>query len=356
MEETSSTKTYQPIKYIVEFLFSSYICIQLQKKAKIMSNLNYPLKFKPILKEKIWGGHRLSDMLNKEIGSLPNAGESWEISAVDGNISMVTNGCFAGISIDELLRQEREKLIGQKNYEMFGNNFPLLIKFIDAADKLSIQVHPNNEVAKRRHNASGKSEVWYVINADDNSELISGFSKPISYEEYKELLDRGAFAEVLNRVRVQRGDMFFIPAGRIHGICKDTMVAEIQQTSDITYRVYDYKRKDSNGKERQLHVEEAAEALNFNDTDNGKFNYSLKPNECVKTVSCPYFKTGVTLVRGETKRDYSELDSFVILIGVRGNTIVNGVELKYGETMLIPASLKAVDIIATDAEILEVYI
>lgn len=316
-----------------------------------------PIKFVPIIKDKIWGGHRLSKLLGKDIGSLPNGGESWELSAVEGNISVIANGELKGIPLDKAIETYGAELVGQKVYAQHGNDFPLLVKFIDAADNLSIQVHPDDKMAKERHNSFGKTEMWYILDADEDSQIITGFSRQSSKEEYQPLLNEGKFIDILGAHNVQRGDVFFIPSGRIHAINKGVMVAEIQQTSDITYRVFDYNRRDAQGNTRELHVNEAKEALNFSDTDSGKVSYSLKTNDRTDVVKCPFFNTGIVAVDGSCPRDYSDIDSFVILMCVKGAVIADDVEIKCGETALVPACSKGVTMTSAEhSEVLEVYI
>lgn len=316
-----------------------------------------PIKFVPIIKDKIWGGQKLKTLLGKEFGSLPNGGESWELSGVEGNVSVIANGKLKGMTLDKAIETYGADLVGKKVYAQHGNDFPLLIKFIDAADNLSVQVHPDDKMAKERHNSFGKTEMWYVLAADNGAKLISGFARPSNKDEYQPLLDEGKFLDILGAHEVQRGDVFFMPAGRIHAIGKGVMVAEIQQTSDITYRVFDYNRRDAQGNSRELHVNEAKEALNFSDTDSGKVSYSLKTNERTDIVNCPFFNTGIVAVDGSCKRNYSDIDSFVILMCVKGSVTANGVEIRCGETALVPACSDGVTLTSTDpSEVLEVFI
>jgi len=316
-----------------------------------------PIKFVPIIKDKIWGGQRLNTLLGKDLGDLPNGGESWELSAVKGNVSIIANGELKGMPLNKAIETYGAELVGSKVYVQHGNDFPLLIKFIDAADNLSVQVHPDDKMAKERHNSFGKTEMWYVLDSDEGAQLISGFARKSNKEEYQPLLDEGKFVDILGAHTVRRGDVFFMPAGRIHAIGKGVMVAEIQQTSDITYRVFDYNRRDAQGNSRELHVEEAKEALNFNDTDSGKQEYTLIPNQRAEVVSCPFFKTGIIAVNGTCSRDYSNIDSFVILMCVKGNVVADGIHINYGETALVPACSNGLTITAdSDSELLEVYL
>ncbi len=315
------------------------------------------IKFNPIIKDKIWGGHKLQTLLGKELGNLPNGGESWELSAIEGNVSEITSGELKGTKLDQAILLYKGELVGNKVYNQFGTNFPLLIKFIDANDNLSIQVHPNDEMAQKRHNSFGKTEMWYVLHAEPGAKLISGFAKHTDASEYESLVASGEFVNVLGAHEVKRGDIFFMPAGRVHAIGKGVMVAEIQQTSDITYRVFDYNRRDAQGNTRQLHVAEAKEAIDFADLDSGLKPYTLKKNDRTDVVDCQYFHTGVVNVNGTAKRDYSAIDSFVVLMCVKGNANVEGTELRLGETAMIPASVQGISITATeDTELLEVWV
>ena len=321
--------------------------------------LNYPLKFTSILKEKIWGGTKLVTQLAKE-SELSRIGESWEISAVEENISIVKNGNFRGKSLSELLKTYTSKLVGKNNYTIFGEKFPLLIKFIDAKQDLSIQVHPNNELAKSRHNSFGKTEMWYVMQADEDSKLILGFKESISSKQYKKLLADNQIMSVLQDVYVNKGDVFLIEPGTIHTIGAGIVLAEIQQTSDITYRIYDFERVDSAGNKREIHAELSVEALNFRSIVSSKKAYENKLNKLNKVVTCNYFKTNFIPICGEVILDYSQLDSFVIFICVEGNAeikIFNSSEsIKFGETMLIPAVAKKVLIVSENCKLLEVTV
>ena len=322
----------------------------------------YPLKFEPILKQTLWGGDKIIPFkhLNE---SLQNVGESWEVSAVEGSESVVANGPDKGLTLPEMVRKYKEELLGEANYARFGEKFPLLIKFIDAKLDLSIQVHPDDALAKQRHNSFGKNEMWYVIAADKGAKLISGFAKEITPKEYKERVHDGTFAEVLQTCNIQPGDVFYVPAGRVHGIGAGAFVAEIQQTSDITYRIFDYNRKDKNGKTRELHTAQAVDAINFSDVqDDFRTAYDHVQNEPVEVVACPYFTTSVYDMTEEISCDYSELDSFVIFICVEGSCRLidnekNEISLQAGETVLLPATVQEVTIVPEKAvKLLETYV
>ncbi len=321
----------------------------------------YPLKFKAIFKEKLWGGQKIKTYLHKEFGNLPNCGESWEISGVQSDVSVVDGGPLDGESLAGLLKQYQDQLVGKKVYDHFGNTFPILVKFIDANEDLSIQVHPNDELAKKRHNSFGKTEMWYIIEADPGSTLISGFNKEMTEQTYLDAFNSGHLMDVLNREPAQAGDVFFIPAGRVHTIGKGLLLTEIQQTSDITYRIYDFDRVDANGQKRELNTEEALGAINYRHYDHYKTQYVPKQDETVHLVKCPYFTTNVLDATQSTAKDYSDLDSFVIHICIAG-----AYELKYadqtynvkmGECILLPKTINKVDLLTTSGfKIIETYI
>lgn len=322
----------------------------------------YPLKFTPIYKDKIWGGDKIRQLLNKDYGNLPNCGESWELSGVEGNVSVVSNGYLAGNTLEELVEVYMGDLVGDKTYEKYGIEFPLLIKFIDANDDLSIQVHPDDEMSAARHNAFGKTEMWYVMQADQGAKLQSGFNTQVDKDLYLKKLENAELTEILNFEEVSAGDVFFIPAGRVHAIGKGILLAEIQQTSDVTYRIYDYDRRDDKGNLRELHTDLALDAIDFTLFPEYKTNYKPQINESVELASCPYFTTNVLEVNSAIEKDYNNLDSFVIYICLEGELIVeteSGAEnVQKGETILIPASIESVLIkpVTPLVKLLEVYI
>nr|DAH99200.1 MAG TPA: Phosphomannose isomerase [Caudoviricetes sp.] len=325
-----------------------------------MSTL-YPLKFKTIYKDKIWGGQKIKTYLHKDFGALPNCGETWEISGVKSDVSVVANGELAGESLANLLEKYQSELVGQKVYEHFGNIFPLLVKFIDANEDLSIQVHPNDELAKKRHNSFGKTEMWYVIEADPGSTLIAGFNQELNEQIYLDKFNSGHLTDILNKEDVTAGDVFFLPAGRVHTIGKGLLIAEIQQTSDITYRIYDFDRVDDKGNKRELHTQEALAAIDYKHYPEYKTSYQPKKDETVKLVTCPYFTTNLLDFTHSTSKDYSTLDSFVIHVCVEGAYVIkyNGeqYEVKMGECILLPKSIDQVELETTGGfKILESYI
>ena len=322
----------------------------------------YPFTFKPILKKVIWGGSDICPF--KGITPVENGvGESWELSHVEGNYSIVDNGELEGKSLDELIRSYGKELLGEKVMERFGTTFPLLIKFIDARDNLSIQVHPDDELAKKRHNSFGKTEMWYVIKAEKGAGLYSGFSEQIDAEEYVKRVENNTIMDVLQRYDVNEGDVFFLPAGRVHAIGAGCFIAEIQQTSNITYRIYDYNRKDANGKTRELHTDLAREAINYEVLDDYRTKYEPLKDEPVELVACPYFTTSLYDMTEEISCDYSELDSFVIFICMEGSCKMvdnegNELTVNAGESILLPATTQDITITPESANVklLETYV
>ncbi|WP_299210791.1 type I phosphomannose isomerase catalytic subunit [uncultured Aquimarina sp.] len=319
----------------------------------------YILKFKPILKEKIWGGSKLNNLLDKEPkGS--SIGESWEISDVEGEQSVVINGSFRGKTLKDLLTHHQEKLVGEKNFKRFGTKFPLLIKFIDAKEDLSVQLHPGDEIAKRKHNSLGKTEMWYVTQADENANIIIGFNQKVSPELYQKHVNKKTIKDILHYELVSSGDTFFVYSGLIHAIGKGVLLAEIQQTSDITYRVYDWDRKDTNGVYRELHQEDALEAIDFNNSTDYRVSYDSKKNEVTGLVNCPHFITNIIEVDSEVLLSHKVFDSFVIYMCVEGEAeIINGeqkIAISLGETILVPASINEVKVISKGVKLLQTYI
>jgi len=320
------------------------------------------MKFTPILKERLWGGNRLKTILNKNTGDLEQCGESWELSAVEGYVSVIANGFLAGNNLQEAIEVFMGDLVGEKVYEKYGLEFPLLIKFIDAENDLSIQVHPNDELAKERHNAYGKTEMWYVLDAAPRSQLNSGFNQPVDKQKYLEYLNSGKLTELLSFEDVKPGDAFFIPAGHVHAIGKGILLAEIQQTSDITYRIFDYNRTDKKGKMRKLHTDLALDAIDFSFQGDNKTNYSVVKNASSEIVSCNYFTTNVLDFDQPVKKEYSQLDSFIIYIGVEGNCALSwdggSEDIHIGDTILVPATLEEFVLTPRNggAKLLEVYV
>jgi len=320
----------------------------------------YPLKFEPILKDKIWGGTKLKSLFNKA-AETDKLGESWELSGIENDESVVTNGFLAGNTLPELIEIYMGELIGDSIFDEYGLSFPLLFKLIDANENLSIQVHPGDEAAAERHNSYGKTEMWYVVDAEPGAELIIGFSKDCSRDEYLDALDEGRVEELLQKVPVKKGDVFFIPAGLVHAIGKGVVVAEIQQSSDITYRIYDYKRVDDHGNERELHTEQALDVINFNASKEPKTVYTPLMNEVTPLVSCNYFTTNMLRFNKSIARQYAKIDSFVSYMCLEGNFVIEfGGEktiVNKGDTILIPASIDELSLIPdNEVTLLEVYV
>ncbi|WP_339840761.1 type I phosphomannose isomerase catalytic subunit [uncultured Maribacter sp.] len=319
----------------------------------------YPLKFRPILKERLWGGTKLKDVLGKPIES-EITGESWELSTVKGDISVIANGSLEGKSLQSLIESNGDELLGESVVERFGKEFPILIKFIDAKQDLSIQLHPNDELAKERHNSFGKTEMWYIMDADPKAELIVGFNKDVTKEEYAESIDNDTLLDLLNYEQVKEGDTFFINTGKIHAIGAGVMLAEIQQTSDVTYRVFDFNRKDKEGNLRELHTELALDAVDYEKKDDFKVTYNQDTNKVNEMVDCPYFKTNFIQLTENIELDTTKRDSFTIYMCVGGETIIKTsdgeVSIKKGETALLPAITKKIWLQSSGAKLLEVTI
>ncbi|EAZ96206.1 mannose-6-phosphate isomerase [Flavobacteria bacterium BAL38] len=301
----------------------------------------YPLIFEPIFKDRIWGGSKLKSYLNKYIVS-ETTGESWEISSIPGDISVVNTGVLKGKNINEIIELYPEEILGKNVIARFGNQFPLLFKFIDAKEDLSIQLHPNDALAKERHNSFGKTEMWYVMQADESARLVVGFKKDSNREEYVSHLENKNLVALLNESLVKKGDVFFLETGTIHAIGAGVVVAEIQQTSDVTYRIYDWDRLDVNGQGRELHTELALDAINYNAT-HSKIEYKEEANQSVSVVDCPYFKTKIVALQDRFIWKKTK-DAFTVFMCTNGQfeMVVNGEILRYkmGDTILIPACIE----------------
>lgn len=319
----------------------------------------HPLKFRPILKERLWGGTKLKEVFDKPIES-DITGESWELSTVKGDISVVANGSLEGKSLQDLIDSNAEELLGKSVVERFGKEFPILIKFIDAKQDLSIQLHPNDALAKERHDSFGKTEMWYIMDADPKAELIVGFIKDVTKEEYAESIDNDTLLDLLNYEQVKEGDTFFINTGKIHAIGAGVMLAEIQQTSDVTYRVFDFNRKDKEGNLRELHTDLALDAVDYEKKDDFIVSYDKAKNEVNTMVDCPYFKTNFIELTENLDLDTTQRDSFTIFMCVGGeakiSTAEGEVSIKSGETALLPASTQKISLQSTGAKLLEVTI
>ncbi|MCF6167233.1 type I phosphomannose isomerase catalytic subunit [Lutibacter sp.] len=320
----------------------------------------YPLKFNPVFSYRIWGGKKLKTVLNK-IYNEESIGESWEISDIKNNETSVSEGDLKGKTLKQLIKTFKGNFVGNHVYDFFGNDFPLLIKFIDAKEPLSIQVHPGDSLAKKRHNSFGKNEMWYVMQAEKDAELIIGFNQKTTKKIYGEYLKNSSLCKLLNVEKVKKGDVYYIPTGRIHAIGAGVLLAEIQQTSNITYRIYDYNRIDTiTGGKRALHNDLALDAIDFKFHKNYKTIYSLQTNISTKLVHSPYFKTNIISIKGELTKNYSKLDSFIIYICVEGNLEVEYknkfFSLNMGETLLLPAIINQVKLKSPYSCILEVFL
>lgn len=321
----------------------------------------HPIIFKTIFKEKLWGGNKISTVLKKNICEKIKTGESWEISCVNNNISVAENGLYKGRNLVDIINQYKGDLLGQRIYEIFGNELPLLIKFIDADEILSVQVHPDDEYANKYLNSHGKNEMWYIIKSEENSKIITGFNKDTSKEEFSFSLKNNSINSLLNFEIASEGDCFFIPAKRIHAIGKGILLAEIQQASDITFRVYDWDRFDLNGKKRDLHLKQAFDVLDFKIQNNYRTKYSKEVNKINNIIANQYFTINFLNLNNNFDRDYSSLDSFVILMCVSGQYEIQTKnfehKLNYGQTILLPAITEKVNITPIgDCKLLEIYI
>lgn len=321
-----------------------------------MHNELYPLTFEPILKERIWGGEKFKTLFGKPITSRMT-GESWEISTVPGDVSVVSNGSLKGKNLTEMITASPIALLGSLVYKKYGAAFPLLFKFLDAKEDLSIQVHPNDTLAKKRHNSFGKTEMWYVMQADPEAEIIVGFKETTTQEEYLEKLETNNLLSILKAIPVQVGEVFFLDAGTVHAIGKGLLIAEIQQTSDITYRLFDFDRKDANGNKRELAVDMALDAINYHKQETQKI-YLKKPNLSNRIVDCPHFTTNFIPITASFEVQKNG-DSFTVYMCVEGNfsISINEKEFNYkkGDTVLIPAALKSY-VLSGKGSILEIYI
>ena len=325
------------------------------------TNVLYPLKFKPIFKDKIWGGRKIKDIVGLDYGKLPNCGEVWLLSGLWDEQSIVTNGDFEGDEINDLVETFMGDLVGEDVFDKYGEQFPLLIKIIDANDWLSVQVHPDDELAEKRDIGYGKTEMWYVMQADPGAELVSGFNCEMNRMKYIRVLKDNAIQTVLNHETVEKGDVFYIPAGRVHALGPGILVAEIQQTSDTTYRIYDWDRIDVAGMRRELHIPQSLDAVDFDPVENYKTPYIPVLNKTVPMVDSPYFTTNMLTLNGEMAKDYSELDSFVLLMPVEGEISLeweNGsIFVTTGEVVLIPNVIDKVNIKAQpECKLLEIYV
>ncbi len=321
----------------------------------------YPLKFSPVYKEKIWGGTKIKDILGMDFSPLTNCGEAWIVSGYKDEETGVVNGFLAQNELNELVAVYMDELVGENIYRMFGDEFPLLVKILDSKTWLSVQVHPDDSLAMERHESLGKTEMWYILEADEEAELIVGFNKRLSKTEYLDYLNRGKITEVLNFEKVKKGEVYYIPAGRVHALGPGNLLVEIQQSSDITYRIYDWDRIDAAGTMRELHTEEALNAIDFSTHKEYRTPYELKKNATTSLVKSPYFITNIIdLHNASLSKDYAPLDSFIIMIAVEGegsiSTLNDTISIKLGEAVLLPATITDVQInTQSDLKLLEVF-
>ncbi|MGA2407042.1 MAG: type I phosphomannose isomerase catalytic subunit [Bacteroidales bacterium] len=325
-----------------------------------MSEL-YPLKFETLLKEKVWGGNALVSRYNKKSKGSLHIGESWEISAIVGDQSVISNGFLAGNNIEELIEVYMGDITGDLIFEKFGNEFPLLIKFIEAQEDLSIQVHPDNDLAKKRHQAYGKTEMWYILESKKGSKIYTGFRDGVTKAIYEEALRDGNIADLMNVETVDAGDTFFTPAGRVHAIGAGIVLVEIQQTSDITYRIFDWNRKSSGTEKRELHLDLALDAIDFTATGKNKIRRKPELNKTENLVSCEFFNTNIIIFNKAINKEYYFNDSFVVYICIDGEFLIcwddNSEKVTKGETVLLPAMIKeAILKPLNEARLLEIYI
>jgi mannose-6-phosphate isomerase len=349
----------------------------------------YPLKFKPLFKEKIWGGGKIKSVLHRPVGNMDHCGESWEISAIEDNVSVVDNGFLADENdLNELIEVYMGDLLGDKVYDKYGLGFPLLIKYIDATDDLSVQVHPDDKLAQERYGMNGKTEMWYVIEADPGGGLYVGFKDGVTRQQYCDAVEAGTVDSLLRFYPVKKGELYFIPAGTVHAIGKGVLLAEIQQPSDVTYRIFDWNRVDANGNSRELHVDEAYDAIRFEEdalkdeassNDNpenaetepaqtpddnipaGKVEYEEKFNATSKLLRSSFFNLNSICFDQPLKKTYTEIDSFIIYMCIEGHvycfTEEEQIELKTGEVLLVPACTPELNLIPKgESRLLEVYL
>lgn len=302
----------------------------------------YPLKFHDIFKEKVWGGQRLKTILGKDFSPLPDCGEAWVVSSLPVNESVVANGALKDNTLAELAEVYLDDLLGEKVYEEYGEEFPLLLKFIDANDWLSVQVHPDDALARKRGLKRGKNELWYVVQAEPGAQLISGFNTDINQKVYLDHLNAGKLKEILNFVDVKAGDVIPMPAGRVHALGPGILIAEIQQSADITYRIYDWDRPDKNGKLRELHTDLALEAIDFSKPEDVRFEYRAQLDQTIPLAGNTHFGCGIIHLTRGIEKDLLYQDSFMVYLCVGGQGLMEwdggSADFKKGEAVLIPAT------------------
>jgi mannose-6-phosphate isomerase len=324
-------------------------------------NQLYPLKFSPLFKDKVWGGQKIRTKMELDFSPLPNCGEAWVISGVPGNQTRISNGFLKDNELNELIEVYMDELVGEEVFAKFGNQFPILIKFIDSNDYLSIQVHPDDALAVKRKLSNGKSEMWYILDAEPGAQLISGFNRPMDADTYLRYLKENRLPEIMHFEKVEAGDLFFMPAGRIHALGPGILLAEIQQSSDTTYRLYDWDRKDTKGNPRKLHTEEALEAIDFTYHPSVRSSYRKVKNKSVTLISCPHFTANILQFDQPIEMDYSYFESFILYTCISGEAIITEGKERYpihkGETMLLPAICQKMLLIPdSECTILSTYI
>jgi mannose-6-phosphate isomerase len=321
----------------------------------------YPLRFQPIYKKLIWGGEKLRKEYGKS-DAPEMTGESWEISCVQDNISVVSNGFLKGNTLEEIIEIYMGDIVGDQIFEQFGTFFPILTKFIHSNDYLSVQVHPGDDYAMEHHGENGKTEMWYILEAEKDARLIVGFNRDLDREGFLRALNSGTLVDLLNFEPVQKGDVIFMPTGRVHALGPGIVLAEIQQTSDMTYRIYDWDRRDASGKGRELHIDHALNVTDFQRQENYKTPYTPVKNSTVDLADCPYFTTRYMEFDQPVDKDFNLIDSFVIYMCVEGRVDIHHPggapeALHKGDTILIPASLKEISLIPLDPSVLlEVFL
>ncbi len=321
-----------------------------------MNFIQYPILFNPILKDRIWGGTKLESVLGKDIHS-SEVGESWEISGVPNDISVVANGEYKSMELDKLITAYPEEVLGNSIIERFGLHFPLLFKFLDAKEDLSIQLHPNDDLAKERHNSCGKTEMWYVMQADPGARVVVDFKEGVTQESYLEHLKLSTLPSILKEIPVKKGDVFFIDAGTVHAIGKGVLLAEIQQTSDITYRVYDWDRRDANGNSRELHVDLALDAIDYGKKE-VELHYTQEKNKTNQIVDCPFFSVNFIPLEGEFTK-VKDTQRFYIYVVTEGacTVVIESEKFQFekGNTILIPAIVENIQF-EGEATLLEIFV
>ena len=325
-----------------------------------MENTLYPIRFKPIYKELIWGGEKLREEYGKT-DAPKNTGETWEISMVEDNISVVSNGFLKGNTLEEIIETYLGDMVGDSIYDRYGNFFPILIKFIHSNDNLSIQVHPDDKYAMEHHGENGKTEMWYILEAEKDSKLIVGFNQDTDREGFLKGLKEGTLVDMMNFEPVEKGDVLFMPTGRIHALGPGIVLAEIQQTSDMTYRIYDWGRTGPDGTPRELHIDHALNVMDYTRQKNYKTPYTPLLNSSVSLADCPYFTTQYIEFDQPVDKDYNLIDSFVIYMCMEGKVDIHypggePVVLQKGDTILIPAALKELSLVPSEkSTLLEIF-